>query len=104
MFVYNMKTVLSILRAGSVIGMFPRTIKVRRIMKNSLHGAHSFVRTPASKEMPGILWNPKVHYLIHTSPPLVPNLSPINPVHDLPSYFFNIYFNNICQSTSRSSE
>jgi hypothetical protein len=67
-------------------------------MEHSPWEANSF---SASQEIPRILWNPKVRYLIYKRSPPVPALSQLKPVHD-PSHFLKIYFNIILPSTPGS--
>jgi hypothetical protein len=56
-----------------------------------------------TQEIPKISWNPKFHYCVHKSPPLVPILSHINPVHTIQSYLSKIHFDIIYPPTSWSS-
>jgi hypothetical protein len=57
----------------------------------------------ANQEFPKMLWNPKVHYRVHKSPPLASILSEFNPVEAISSYLSKIYFNIIYLPTSWSS-
>jgi len=56
----------------------------------------------ASQEIPRLLWNPKVHYCVHKSPPLDTVLSQMHSVHTLSPYFPEIHSNFIFSSTPRS--
>jgi hypothetical protein len=58
------------------------------------------VNCAAPQEPPSILWNPKVQYRVHKSPPLVPILSHIISIHSIPSYLCKIHFNIVHPSTS----
>jgi hypothetical protein len=58
----------------------------------------------ASHEIPWILHNPKFHYHVHKSMPLVLVLTHMNPVHVFPSYFFKIYGNIVLPSIPSSSK
>jgi hypothetical protein len=58
----------------------------------------------APQEPPSILWNPNVQYRVHKSPPLVPILSHIHPIHSILSYLSKIHFNIVQAPASWSSQ
>jgi hypothetical protein len=46
----------------------------------------------SASQISHLLWNLKAHYRVHNSPPLVPILSHMNPLHTVPPHFPKIYF------------
>jgi hypothetical protein len=47
--------------------------------------------TQLVKKYPAVLWNPKVHYHVHKSPPLDPILSQLNPVLPIDPYLPKVH-------------
>jgi hypothetical protein len=75
-------------------------------LTNSTELNHSWgaASCAANQEFPNILWNPKFYCRVHKSPPLVPVLNQINPVHINPSCLTKIHFNIVRPPTSWSSQ
>lgn len=48
----------------------------------------------APQDICGLLWKPKLHYQVRTSPPLLPNLNEMNPAH-IPTCFLYVHLNLI---------
>jgi hypothetical protein len=57
----------------------------------------------AQLKLSNIVRNQKVHHRTQNSPPVVPTLTRINPLHITPSYIAKIYLNIICPRTFWSS-
>jgi hypothetical protein len=79
------------------------------LVRNNLltYGAEPYLRScqlSSPSRTPSILWNPKIQYRVHKSPPLVPILSHINPIHSSPFYISKKHFDIVHPPTSWSSQ
>jgi hypothetical protein len=88
------------------LGSAEHTLGITVILTYSMEKIPSWEanRFAASQEIPHILWNPKVHYVIHKCPSPVSILSQLNPVHTSTSYFLKIHLNITLSSMPGSTQ
>jgi hypothetical protein len=78
----------------------PSVKAILTYLLTELSSSWGAVNCAAPQEPTSILWNPKVQSRVHKSPPLVPILSYINPIHSIPPYLSKIHFNIVHPPTS----
>jgi hypothetical protein len=69
------------------------------LLTNGANSSSEAAHCAATQEIPGILWNPKVHHRVQESPSLVPILSQINQIHAITFYLSKIHFNIVHSPT-----
>jgi hypothetical protein len=86
-----------------VLRHYPRLRLIQYKIANTMEQNPSWKanRSSASQEIPRKLWNPKVHFRIHNSPPPVPILDQTNPFHAPTPQFLKTRFSIIILSKPR---